>query len=166
METRHKAHNFAFLAPRERKLSTGARGRPTGIICSKKRKRSIAIKNLSYAHNQTKKAKTIKFQLSPIAESKAPNEDSKSKKIQILLEKRIKDANWENKRIFAVHSYYFLKSLGLDDCLQKAAGLYSVSESFVRKWKRKFKAQGAISVYTLWDMIRNISASSIMRIKY
>jgi transposase len=82
--------------------------------------------------------------------SQVNKEPSSSQKIQILLKKQVKDIDWEHKRLFAVHCYYFLKNLGVAAYLQRAAEMTGVSDSFIRKWRDKFKAQGEISVYTKW----------------
>ena len=82
----------------------------------KKRRREIALENLSYAHSKTKKIKLTKSQ-SPIRmNSQAQKELPDSQKIQVFLRKQVKDIDWSQKRIYAVHSYYFLKDLGISNC--------------------------------------------------
>jgi len=146
MDLRPKDISFDFLQPKKRAITIGNRGRRLGVMNFKTKQRNKAIANLPIIHYIAKQSQ----EQGQVIMSNVNKSSAISQEICKMLKKEVDSVDWEQKRILAVHAYYYFKNCGIDNFLAQAASLYNVSESFVRKWKHLFKEKGEIAPYTKW----------------
>lgn len=153
MSKRENLITVNLIKPILRSLGSGHKGKASGTVHKKTLKRQRAINNLPFYQDKLKKVKLNKENAERIKDnqSEAGSEESdRSIKVRMSLKKEVNVISWEQKRILAVHAYYFFRSVGQEDCINFAASFAQVSASFIRKVKDKFKSQGEISPYTMW----------------
>lgn len=109
MSKRETKVKINLAKPVVRSLGSGHRGRSPGVPNKKTKKRKIALTNLSSADRKLKKVKITQDHLNN-TESRSQRDSINSERslaIQTLLEEEVNVVPWEQKRILAVHAYYF-----------------------------------------------------------